>query len=231
MSKNYALFDWDNTTRKGYTLFSWINFLRVHEIISEECYHDIDNVRFQYSQGIISHDQYARLACKKYAKALQAVSTELIADALVGYMPYDRLCLLPNIGDIFDILNKNDIDIIVISGAPTIVIENYAKEFHFKKVFAFKEKTIDGIFTGEVEYNYGFDKNSLVNQIARSYGKRPLFAFGDSTSDIPMLEPALFPFCIGDGLKGFKNIHLTKRSRIPQTIVSEIRQIAKDKKR
>ncbi len=226
MSKNYALFDWDNTIRTGYTLYSWIDYLRERNILSDSVYHEIDDVRQQYAHGLISHDQYASSACRKYAKSLSGVSEDQISVALSQYMPRDRECLFANIGDIFDILNKNNIEIIVISGAPAIIVGNYAEEFHIQRVFAFKEGTYNGIFTGEVEYNYGFDKTGVVKEIMQNYGKRPLFAFGDSTSDIPMLETAIFAYCIGNELKEFKNIHITRKNRIPQSIVSEIRRIA-----
>ena len=225
MGKDYVLFDWDNTVRKGYTLFSWIDYLCKNDVIESGFQNDIAKVRLQYSMNSITHDQYAKIACEKYAEALKGVSEKIVHKAVSEYIEFDKKALFSNIGFLFDIIHSNEVEIVVISGAPILVLSNYQKEFLIDKIYAFKETVSDGVFTGEVDYNYGFDKKLKVQEIIHYYGRSPLMAFGDSVSDIPMLECATYPFCIGNGLDGFRSIKITKDNRIPQRVLTAIERI------
>ncbi len=225
MGKEYVLFDWDNTVRRGYTLFSWIDYLCNNDVIEKGFKNEIAKVRLQYSMNSITHDQYAKIACEKYAEALKGISEKTVLKAVSQYIELDKKTLFSNIGSLFDVIRNKEVEIIVISGAPILVLSSYQKEYHIDKIYAFKETVRDGIFTGRVDYNYGFDKRVKVQEIINYYGRFPLMAFGDSVSDIPMLECASHPFCVGNGLEGFRNITITKDNRIPQRVLATIGRI------
>ena len=110
------------------------------------------------------------------------------------YIPHDRKYLFDDIDLLFKMLNRKNVDIVVISGAPSIILESYKDEFHLKSVYAFKEQVSKGIFTGDVEYNYGFDKRRKVLELIKKYNGYPYMAFGDSESDMPMLDSARYAF-------------------------------------
>ena len=42
MNKQYAVFDWDNTVRDGFTLFDWIDYLVNRGVLTEEIQVAID---------------------------------------------------------------------------------------------------------------------------------------------------------------------------------------------
>ena len=221
MNNLYALFDWDNTVREGYTLFSWIDYLRNHSIIKPTFQDEIGAIQAQYKQHLITHDEYAEIACSEYANALTGIQGEVISKAIMDYMHYDCKHLFTNLGSLFDTLYSKGVDIIVISGAPLIVISQYLSKFHIKEIYAFKEKLSRGVFTGEVEYNYGFNKAAKVRELMEAYGNTPFIAFGDSESDLSMLNEAKYSFCVGDKLEGFKHIKIISQ-RIPDNIIEEV---------
>ena len=41
--KKYALFDWDNTLRKGFTITAWMEYLYDRGVIEEKYYFDLLN--------------------------------------------------------------------------------------------------------------------------------------------------------------------------------------------
>lgn len=224
INKRYALFDWDNTVRNDYTLFSWVEYLCTHGIIDPSFQNELDLVAQQYNENIITHDQYAEMACSKYAKSLKGIDYNTIDDIILDYIDFDRSYLFEGVDLIFDLLYANGIDIIVISGAPSIILEKYQQEFHIKKIFAFKEQIENGIFTGNVEYNYGFNKERKLNEIEEEYSAYPYLAFGDSESDIPMLNSSAHAFCINYALTNDSYINIDSK-KFSFEIIKNIKQL------
>lgn len=194
--KQYVVFDWDNTIRKGYTLYSWVDYLISQSIIPPNLQFELADIKSQYINHLITHDEYANIACKKYAKALTNLKVQDMNRMVESYLTYDKRHLMPKINLLFQAIYNGGFDIIVISGAPFIVLQGYKNLFHIKSIYAFKEKVLNGIFTGEVECNYGFNKQKKISELFLEYGTNPYAAFGDSDSDLPMLQTANYPFCL-----------------------------------
>ena len=95
MEKKYALFDWDNTVRKGYTLYSWVDYL---------C--DLNKIEQKYKSGLITHDEYAREACELYSCVLKGVSRKKINDLANEYVKIDEQYIYNGIKKIFELLNQ-----------------------------------------------------------------------------------------------------------------------------
>ncbi len=197
-TKRYVLFDWDNTIRNGYTLDSWVYYLCRRFVLPSDLWDSLKQIKKAYEKKSITHDQYAEIACSQYMLALKDVRYDELRCFALEYLPYDREYLFYNIVSLFNKIYENDIDIIIVSGAPSIILELYKDDFHIKRIFALDGEVIDGAFSGKVKCNYGFDKQSVVHKIIDQYGNFPFMAFGDSTSDIPMLEHALYAFSINN---------------------------------
>ena len=61
---DYALLDWDNTLRQGYTLFSWIDYLIEVGTVGSVVREEIDYYIEEYLKDKISHDQIAAFTNK-----------------------------------------------------------------------------------------------------------------------------------------------------------------------
>ena len=224
MNNRFALFDWDNTVRKGFTLFTWIDFLCNNSIISNDLQCEMNSIKIMYNKKRITHDQYAELACSLFAKKLAGISTTVLTQALEKYIIHDKSYLISDIGSVFDILYKKRIDIIILSGAPELVVQQYQEAFHIKQIYAFKEDEIDGVYSGKVRYNYGFNKQQTVDILCKEYKANPLIAFGDSESDVPMLIKARNSFCVGKALS-LPNLKYINQSGISAEILDYIWRI------
>ena len=198
----YALFDWDNTLREGFTLFSWIDFLKKEGAISATISEKIDYYSHQYETALINHDQYAFYACKSYAECVKGMPKSKREQLLDGYFKIDNSTIFPFVRKMFCTFNENNIKVIIISGAPQYILERYQSSFHISEIYAFSEEYSNGIATGNVLFNYGVDKINVVKKIKSKFGCTALAAFGDSSSDIPMLEGADNAFQIVNSSKG-----------------------------
>lgn len=186
----YALLDWDNTLRKGFTLFSWIDYLIDNEIIGNVVRKEIDFYINEYKKKRISHDQLAMVACEIFSMAIKGMDRLELKQQIQNYLYKDDMDLFTFTSEIFDILNAYKIRPIIISGAPKAILEEYQIKFNIYKIYAFVAEEKDGKFTGKVLYNYGYNKGLKVEEICKEIGKVPRIAFGDSISDFEMLNKA-----------------------------------------
>ena len=192
----YAVFDWDNTIRKGFTLFSWMNFLYEEKILDTKVRNSIASVQNQYSKKQINHDEYAKKTCEIYSSAIIGMSENIRNKLVKSYIPYDKQCLMPFSQALFEYMSSCDIKPIIISGAPRYILDKYKDMFRLYDIFAFSEKYSMGLCTGGVDYNYGVDKKKTVEKLYKVFGMKPLVGFGDSYSDIPLFEMSEYAFCV-----------------------------------
>lgn len=200
-NKRYAILDWDNTIRNGYTLYSWVEYLYQCKIIDTCLLRKLEVLKYQYIKKEITHDQYAYRACVEYAKTLAGKEIRELDQVMDKYIIEDRKFLFPQMCILLKRMAQKNIDIIIISGAPFRILEQYKKKLYLKEIYAFREGETDGVFTGKVACNYGFDKNKKVKELIKQYGGHPYIACGDSQSDISLLDNSDYPICIGNELK------------------------------
>lgn len=212
--QKYALFDWDNTIRSGYTLYSWVEYLYKCNITSVHLQKELKILKQQYVNKEITHDQYADKACTAYTKALKGKKSKEITQLMDAYIRKDRDALFPGMCKLLKELAKRNIDIIVISGAPFRILDQYKQELHLKEIYAFQEEEIEGKFTGKVACNYGFNKYKKVHELIEQYGANPYLAFGDSQSDIPLLDSSDYPICVGNGMKKARYMNIDFRESV-----------------
>lgn len=228
MKKEYAVFDWDNTVRDGFTLFDWIDYLIEQGILNDSIRAQIDEFSFRYSIKQISHDEYAHLACKVYAKEIRGFNYIELKNIARQYIARDRERIFGGMDTIFNLLHEKNIDIIIISGAPRIVLDNYKKDFHIRSVRAFKERVAKGYLNGQVAYNYGYNKYKAMMKLESEYGSKPLFGFGDSNSDIPILEEAIHAFSFNNSIGNATRIDTINKSVKNSRLEDILLQIVRD---
>lgn len=192
----YAVFDWDNTIRKGFTLFSWMDYLYEEKILDTKVKKSIACVQDQYAQGRINHDEYAEIACEVYAAAMKGMSKEKRDMLIRQYLKFDKQSLMPFSVELFGYMNYYNISPIIISGAPQYIVEQYRDMFGLAGIYAFDEKYDMGFCTGDVSHNYGVDKKKTLEKLCEVFGEKPLVGFGDSYSDIPLFKMSKYAFCI-----------------------------------
>jgi phosphoserine phosphatase len=201
---DYALLDWDNTLRKGYTLFSWIDYLINIGTISSTVRNEIDYYISQYDTQKISHDQLAEYTCEVFAKSLKGLNKNSLEKQIQDYMFEDNLQIYEFTQEIFNVLNYNNILPIVVSGAPSEILEKYRIRFNLYQIYGFVAGVENNIYSGKVKSNYGYNKSEKVDVICNEMGGEPIIAFGDSVSDFSMLS------------RSKKSVIVCKKKKIPQ---------------
>lgn len=220
----YALLDWDYTLRKGYTLTAWIEYLCTRNVFSASLPAAIASMQAQYDAGMISHDEYAMAACREYAAALQGMEEEQLSALLPGFCREQGALIYSFTEPLFQLLHRESIDAILVSGAPGLILKQYQETFRIRKILAFEPEIRNGQYTGAASANYGFHKENAVQLTAKLYGTAPFLALGDSSSDIPLLMAARHAVCIGreSFLPDGKEAACLSPASAPEDIIAEI---------
>ncbi len=197
--ESYALFDWDGTLREGYTLFEWIEFLRNQgEILSGEVLKRHDQLVEDYHGKRITHDVLARESCLNYENGIRGTRLEHYEALRAVYHRYDRTRQLAFVPALFDWMKARRIRPIVITGAPVDMIGAYFSEYGIEEAYGHRLEVLDGRLTGKALENCGFHKERKVRELLERFGGPPLFAAGDSDSDLPLLQAAKIALVVGE---------------------------------
>lgn len=189
----YALLDWDNTLRKGFTIISWTKYLCDKKAIREETYGKLLRQFELHKAKKISYEQLATSTTESYAQALIGVDLHFIENLARSFCMEDKDVFLYT-NKLFDLFKGRGIDAVIISGSPQIVLLQYAKCFGFSEIYGMDVEVVDGKYTGKVKQDFGAEKNLIVSEICHNRKSMPLIAFGDSISDKPLLSAAKYGY-------------------------------------
>ena len=196
----YALIDWDNTVRKGATLFAWMAFLHDEKHVIEDKF--ITN-RLKICeccrQGWISHDTLCGLCTLNYVASVKGMREEDYWVYVEEYLKWDKALDVAFNRVLFDFIRKYDMPMIIATGSPANLLHDFCGQMKVDKLFAFVEVIENGVLTGEAINDAGGAKPlAAAYALERFHGEKPLLAAGDSDSDIPMLDLAAIKIVVGD---------------------------------
>ncbi|MEY8395133.1 HAD-IB family phosphatase [Lachnospiraceae bacterium 45-P1] len=189
----YALLDWDNTLRKGFTITSWTEYLCAQNAIEGDTYSRIMKQFELHCSQKISYAQLASTTTEIYARALTGIKLCTVEKLACSFLQEDD-AVFPFVNKLFCFFKRNQIDTIIVSGAPQIVLLQYAKQFGIDEIHGMDIEISDGRYTGEVTQDYGAEKAQIVKEICNNRNSAPLIAFGDSDADMPLLKAAKYGY-------------------------------------
>lgn len=183
---NICLCDWDGTLREGYLIFDWADFLISRQIVN---WKNEDLLRAHYksfASGQISYEEGVVLAANAYAELIRDVEVERLENAASEFVESDRK-LMPFAHDLLSTIKSRNTDIVIVSGAPSIVLSAYSEKLQIDRIYGV---TIAQSISGEIEVKTHGTKRD--KRIATSAELGPvssaLIAIGDTTSDMPLFE-------------------------------------------
>jgi len=228
-----AVFDWDNTVRAGFTIIDWFDYLKScqHEYLKTkkhkilETIDSISRCTNQFNNREITHDEFAISINMYYCEAIKGWSASQLATVADGFMPSFKKRMYKYALDSFSYFNSVNVPIYIITGAPALIIDKCKEEFGIKSIFSLIPEVEDDIYTGNILENCGYskEKNRVMDEIKASY-TCSVFGFGDSASDLPILDKSDNSFIVGKndiGNRGFSRID-------PNLCLSDLKRLYPD---
>lgn len=195
-----AVADWDGTLRPGFLLRDWLKFLSDLSVTKSTYVDDFDNLYHEYTSNRIGYEAFAEDAICLYGSAMNGVSAGTARSASSEFVTQDLHNIYRFVEPFCSLMRSLEIKVIIISGAPSIVLEAYKNHIKLDMVYSIDIKVgHDGLFTHEFVHNFATRRNKrkVINDLI-SQNTDILFALGDAISDIPLLNAAKYAFVISD---------------------------------
>ena len=185
-----AILDWDGTLSQGFSILEWVEFLSNH--FNEEQYQDELNDEYKkYQAGKLIHDEFSISATFIYANFLKNKKVSVIEDLAVKFIREKLKNMPTDVAMLFYFLNQKGIKAYVLSGAPNELLKIYSIIYNFKIIGSLRLGTSKGKYNGKIISNSGvtISKKNIVDKLLEK-GNVPILGFGNSESDLPIIESA-----------------------------------------
>lgn len=192
MLKNkLAVFDIDGTIFRKNLAFELINELSLMGVFSKSVRNNLVKlyVRWLNHKGV--YEEYRRALVYLYGKNIQGCHKKdiQIASEKIAHFYKDRTYIFAN--QLIKKLKKEGYRIIVVSGSPSEVVEEYNKYLKFDKAFGTVYETDkNGFFSGNISFDPVKDKGAVVKQYMaeNNLTLEDSYGIGDTESDVKFLS-------------------------------------------
>jgi len=193
-----AILDWDGTLSQGFSILEWIKFLSIH--FNEKQYQNELNTEYKkYQTGKLKHDEFSISATSIYANFLKDKKVSIIEDLAVKFVREKLKNMSTDVAMLFYVLKKKEIKAYVLSGAPNELLKIYSRIYNFRIIGSLQLGKTKGKYNGEIILNSGVTiaKKNIVDKLLEK-GNVLILGFGNSESDLPIIESAKNGFVMTD---------------------------------
>src|ERR1700726_5061044 len=120
-----AVADWDGTLRPGFMLRDWLKFLSDLSVTESTYVDNFDELYHKYTSKRIDYDSFAEGAITLYGSAMYGVSARTARSASFEFVTHDLANIYSFVEPFCSLMHSREIKVIIISGAPSIVLEAY----------------------------------------------------------------------------------------------------------
>lgn len=194
-----ALFDVDQTLISGYTVFPFVDMLIDQNVVDGSISKVLRNDRLRRKKSAITYQQFADDVVTHYCQGLAGRSQQQVEEVGRQFLAFIRPVMLCGFSpELVREMNKHA-RTIAISGSPVEVLQPLAKHLGITDAQGLEAEVSNGYYTGKVKTNMAIrdEKEKVIATLVnRGFSKQTSFAFGDSDSDIPILEAVDNPFAV-----------------------------------
>lgn len=197
--ESVALFDIDDTLIIGYTVFPFVDMLVDQGVVDRSTSQALKKDRIEHKKPGASYQEFADNVVTHYCKGLEGRSQHQIEEVGQQFLAFIRPVMLHSFSqELVDEMNLHS-RTIAISGSPVEVLRPLAKHLGITEVQGLEAEVSNGYYTGRVKTNMAVrsEKEKVIAAlVSRGFSKQASFAFGDSDSDIPILEAVDNPIAV-----------------------------------
>lgn len=192
---SYSFFDLDNTLYKGqtrYLILDFSTYLVANKKIDFQDFQQIKDLFDAYFNNQIDRNQFGLKVVQTYYHGLRGNQSSMIDELAKNYWnSFQNTGWFAYTDPLLDLVKKYTIPILV-SGSPLEVIKHSNISFFFNRIVASNGIVQSGVYTGGMELEVATEaaKKHMMNEFITllDFDPKYSFAFGDSSSDFPMLE-------------------------------------------
>lgn len=156
-----------------------------------------------FTLGGANHERTERLRLH-LSKMVEGWSSEQVSEIVQETLRrFIEPIIYAEAADLIDEHHRNGRQVVIVSSSAIEIVKPIAEMLGADEVIATRLKSVDGRYTGEIEYYaYGQTKATAIIELAarKGYDLSQCFAYSDSSTDIPMLETVGFPSVVNPDL-------------------------------
>lgn len=203
-----AVFDIDNTLRRGYTLKDFAQMLLEKDLFDKEAFKGLEDIQKQYMG--VDYTKFAQGWVFYYQKGIIGRSVADVEKAALEFGAQSDAFFAFS-SDLVEFCRSSGYITVAISGSPYEPIKAVAESMKIDEVFATRVATRDGRYVAEgllttyitdgakkTAYEWAcYNHRCLVGDFSLRINHRKSLAFGDSEHDISFLRMVGDPVAIG----------------------------------
>ncbi len=194
-----ALFDVDQTLISGYTVFPFVDMLVDQGVVDRSISQALKEDRQSHKNETITYQEFADNVVTHYCQGLEGKSQQQVEEVGRQFLAFIRPVMLCDFSpELVREMNKHA-RTIAISGSPVEVLRPLADHLRITEVRGLEAEVSNGYYTGRVKTNMAVreeKEKQIASLKASGFVTKTSFAFGDSDSDIPILEAVDNPFAV-----------------------------------
>ncbi len=210
--KPIAIFDWDGTLVRGFTILRWIEFLAHRRLFPAEGLNYSRTLLESVRTHAISYRTFVLRLTRTYSQGVRGLQAGEVRQLSQLFSVTEEVLLLPYASTAIKWLQSRGVGVVVLTGSPKEVVVPFIPALGLTQVFGLTiEAGADERYTGKIELNPGLARTKKRILSAICEGHEVLFGFGDTPADVPILQGAkLGLFVTSNGSRinslGFKSI-------------------------
>jgi HAD superfamily phosphoserine phosphatase-like hydrolase len=206
MSK-LAIFDLDGTLSRGFVSRGFLEYLNEAGACSEHAYaKQVQNLGL-YEQGAVSYETWCAEWGPLWAESLKSRSVKETALHAGLFFEGFKKNIYPESFSLVKELAANDYRCVMLTMAANEVASLVANELGIKEVHATRLEVKSGMYTGSLETSLHVPggKRQAVLELGMEHDLRSSYGFGDSASDVEVLELVGRPVAL-NGSEGLRRL-------------------------
>lgn len=190
-----AIFDIDGVLTKGFAIRHFWNHLARKDIINERLFLRSHKIFDKFSKGEISYMEMGKTVMENVSIAFRGADQKAVEKESRNFFLQNKIDLFDYTMPLIDLLKKERLKIIAISGSTIEFLENYKKLLGFDTIYGTELEIADGKYTGCIKTRLGIgeSKKKIIQNLS---GIDKFIGFGDTEQDIPILESVKIPVAL-----------------------------------
>lgn len=191
MKSKLAVFDIDGTIFRSSLIIELVNLLVEKGIFPKGLNKEVeeDYVAWANRQG--SYDNYIQTVVEAYIKNVNDIEEDKVKQAAREVIEYQKNKVYIFTRELLRKLKNENYYLLAISGAPEIIVSEFAKTHGFDKYYGADYETVNGKFTGQIVSDTFLIKHEILGDFVKNnpqFNLKEAVGVGDSEIDITFLD-------------------------------------------
>ncbi len=191
MKTNLAVFDIDGTIFRSSLIIELVNLLVEKKVFPKGLNKEIEEDYIAWANRQGSYNNYIGKVVEVYIKYIKGVDEDTVRKAAGEIIDYQKNKVYVFTRELIKKLKEENYYLLAISGAPEIIVSEFAKAMGFDKYYGAGYEVVNGKFTGKITNDTAWSKHEILSrfvEVHKEFDLKKAVGVGDSEIDVTFLE-------------------------------------------